>query len=99
MLKEFIKTLVATEVVFPGVLPRGLGHEFSSSEIDAIYFGLKFIIPKAHPFQNRDMIDAFEQIDDPTMEIHWFLSDYWQTIVAILTSYPDLADDYLSHMN
>ncbi|MVM36213.1 hypothetical protein GO755_39755 [Spirosoma sp. HMF4905] len=99
LLKEYIKTLIATEVIFPGVLPRSLGHEFSPSEHEAIYFALKFVIRKAHPHQDSDMINAFGQIDDPTTEIHWFLSDYWRDLVALLVQYPDLADDYLSNLN
>ncbi|GAB4023419.1 hypothetical protein GCM10028808_73820 [Spirosoma migulaei] len=99
LLKEYIKTLVTTEVVFPGVVPRSLEHEFSHFELEAIYFGLTFVIKKAPPNLDDEMIAAFEQIDDPQMNIHWFLIDYWQKIVPLLAEYPDPAEEYLSGVN
>lgn len=95
LLKEYIKTFIATEVVFPGVAPRQWGAEFSASELKAIYTGLKFVIRKAHPLQDRAMIAAFEQIDaSESTNLHWFLYDYWREVVVILRLFPNLADNY-----
>lgn len=86
LLKEYIKTFIATEVVFPGIPPRQWGVTFSHSELAAIYNGLNVVIRKVHPLQERAMIAAFEQIDAlKPMDLHWFLSDYWREIVAILS--------------
>ncbi|MVM29713.1 hypothetical protein GO755_06695 [Spirosoma sp. HMF4905] len=100
LLKEYIKTLIATEVVFPGIPPRQWGSEFSQSELNAIYFGLKFVIRKAHPLQDMVMIMAFEQIEESEpLELHWFLSDHWRELSTILRLYPNLVDSYLASMN
>ncbi|GAB4023878.1 hypothetical protein EXU85_13505 [Spirosoma sp. KCTC 42546] len=97
LLKEYIKTFIATEVVFPGIPPRQWGAEFSRSELNAIYVGLKFVIKKAHPLQDRAMIAAFEQIDESeSLNLHWFLYDYWREVVIILGLYPNLGDSHPS---
>ncbi|GAB4020109.1 hypothetical protein EXU85_24605 [Spirosoma sp. KCTC 42546] len=96
LLKEYIKTFIATEVVFPGVLPRQWGVAFSPSELNAMYAGLKFVIRKAHPLQDKAMIAAFEQIQEAkALDLHWFLYDYWHEVVAILGFYPNLGTNYL----
>ncbi|QMW04532.1 hypothetical protein [Spirosoma foliorum] len=95
LVKEYIKTFIATDVVFPGTPPRKWGVEFSRSELNAIYSGLKFVIRKAHPLQDRAMISAFEEIHESVpMDLHWFLYDYWREVVFILDLYPDLGDSY-----
>jgi len=97
LLKEYIKTSIATEVVFPFILPRQWGAEFSRSELNAIYVGLKCVIKKAHPLQDMDMIAAFEEVDASTSSnLHWFLYGYWRNVVAILQMYPNLSDTYPS---
>ncbi|QDK79584.1 hypothetical protein EXU85_13615 [Spirosoma sp. KCTC 42546] len=97
LLKEYIKTFIATEVVFPGIPPRQWGAEFSRLELNAIYSGLRFVIKKAHPLQDRAMLAAFEQIDESeSLNLHWFLYDYWREVVTILGLYPNLADSYLT---
>ncbi|MVM28856.1 hypothetical protein GO755_02340 [Spirosoma sp. HMF4905] len=100
LLKEYIKTLIATEIVFPGILPRQWGTAFSQSELNAIYFGLKFVVKKAHPLRDINMISAFEWVEESEpLGLHWFLSDYWRELVSILRLYPDWADSYLTSMN
>jgi hypothetical protein len=97
LLKEYIKTFIATEVVFPGIPPRKWGVEFSHSELNAIYSGLQFVIRKAHPLQDKAMIAAFEQIDESMLlDLHWFLYDYWREVVFILGLYPTLGDNCLT---
>lgn len=100
LLKEYIKTFIATEVVFPGVPPRQWGVAFSPSELNAIYAGLKFVIRKTHPLQDKAMIAAFDQIDESkALDLHWFLYDYWHEVVTILGFYPNLGNNYLSITN
>ncbi|GAB4023656.1 hypothetical protein GCM10028808_74540 [Spirosoma migulaei] len=100
LLKEYIKTFLATEIVFPGILPRQWGTDFTRSELDGIYFALKFVIHKAHPLQDRPMILAFEQMDElDNLNLHWFLSDYWRELVVILRLYPNFGDSYLASLN
>ncbi|MVM40389.1 hypothetical protein GO730_26580 [Spirosoma sp. HMF3257] len=100
LLKEYIKTFLATEIVFPGILPRQWGTDFTCSELDAIYFALKFVIRKAHPLQDRSMILAFEEMEEfDDLNLHWFLSDHWRELVIILNLYPNLGDTYLASLN
>ncbi|WP_460954315.1 hypothetical protein [Spirosoma litoris] len=100
LLKEYIKTFIATDFVFPGILPRQWGHEFTSSELKGIYFGLNFVLLKAHPLQDIDMIDAFNYVEESNLAtLHWFLCDYWETIVVLLKFYPDLGEEYLTNLN
>ena len=100
LLKEYIKTFIATEVVFPGIPPRQWGTEFTRLELDAIYSGLRSVIKKAHPLQDRAMISAFEQTEESaSTNLHWFLCDYWREVVVILRLYPNLADSLPANMN
>ncbi|WP_179950490.1 hypothetical protein [Spirosoma aerolatum] len=85
LLKEYIKTLVATEVEFPGVLPRGWGNEFTRTELSAIYFTLKFVLKSAEPKTRLILMDAFKNVNHPGMNMHWFLCDFWSEIVPLLT--------------
>ncbi|MVM34119.1 hypothetical protein GO755_29065 [Spirosoma sp. HMF4905] len=95
LLKEYIKTFIATEVVFPGIPPRQWGVAFSPSELNEVYTGLKFVIRKAHPLQDSAMIAAFEQIEaSKSLDLHWFLYDYWREVVVIFEFYPNLGEHY-----
>ncbi|MVM32457.1 hypothetical protein GO755_20600 [Spirosoma sp. HMF4905] len=89
LLKEYIKTLLATEVVFPGILPRRWGNEFTRAELQAIYFGLAFVIKTADPITQRTLIDDFCRVQGPNLKLHWFLGAYWRDIVQLLKDYPD----------
>lgn len=100
LLKEYIKTLIATEVVFPGILPRRWGNEFSQAELMAIYLGLKLILNKAHPLRDIAMIDDFGQIEESgPIAMHWFLCEYWEDLVPLLELYPDSGTDYFPSLN
>ncbi|GAB4020154.1 hypothetical protein GCM10028808_60350 [Spirosoma migulaei] len=100
LLQEYIKTFFATQVVFPGILPRQWGTPFSQSELSAIHFGLKFILDKAHPLQDRSMILAYDQIQETeSLDLHWFLSDYWRELSILLKLYPSLGESYLANNN
>ncbi|GAB4025106.1 hypothetical protein [Spirosoma gilvum] len=85
LLKEYIKTLVATEVEFPGVKARSWGNEFSRTELSAIYFTLKFVLKTADPKTKAILLDAFRTVNHPGMNMHWFLCDFWPEIVPLLT--------------
>ncbi|RAI74126.1 hypothetical protein HMF3257_06800 [Spirosoma telluris] len=64
-------------------------------ELNAIYTGLNIVIRKAHPLQDRAMIADFEQIEEfKSLDLHWFLYDYWREVVFILKIYPSLGDNY-----
>lgn len=95
LLKEYIKTFMATDVVFPGIPPRKWGVDFNRFELNAIYMGLKCVIGKAHPLQDRVMILAFERMDESEwLDLRWFLSDYWREVVFILSLFPNLGASY-----
>ena len=95
LLKEYIKTFIATEVVFPHVLPRHWGQPFSPLELEAVYAGVKFIVSKAHPLQDGDLIETFSLIDrQDSLQLNWFLAEYWREVEAILQLYPTLTDGY-----
>ncbi|QMW04560.1 hypothetical protein [Spirosoma foliorum] len=81
LLKEYIKTLIATEVEFPGVLPRGWGNEFSRSELDSIHYTLSFVLTTASPQTASSLLFAFRG----TNNTHWILCNYWPEIVPLLT--------------
>ena len=100
LLKEYIKTLLATDVIFPGIMPRRWGNEFARSELNAIYLGLSYILNKAHPLRDIDMLAAFAQIDaSEPIAMHWFLCEHWEDLVPILALYPDSATNYLASLN
>ena len=92
LLKEYIKTLIATEVVFPGLLPRQWGKEFSKAELQAIYLGLKFVINTANPQIRKALILEFMSVDESTL--HWFLCNFWRDIVDMMKEEPILSDHY-----
>ena len=85
LLKEYIKTLVATEVEFPGVMPREWGNEFTRNELSALYFTLKFVLKSAEPKTRLILMDAFKNVHHPGMNMHWFLCDFWPEIAPLLT--------------
>lgn len=87
LLKEYIKTLVATDVEFPGILPRSWGNEFSRTELTAIYFTLKFVIKSANPKTQVPLLMAFKNVHHPGMNMHWFLCDFSAEIIPLLTKH------------
>lgn len=87
LLKEYIKTLVVTEVDFPGIQPRKWGNEFSRTELQAIHFTLKFVLKTASPKIAPILLNAFKDVDHPGMNMHWFLCDFWPEIVPLLTKF------------
>ncbi|GAB2579507.1 hypothetical protein [Spirosoma areae] len=84
LLKEYIKTLLATEVVFPGILPRQWGHEFSQTELEAVYFGLKFVLERANRKTPKVLLEEFNKIEEANIQLHWFLQDHWEEIVKLM---------------
>lgn len=90
LLKEYIKTLVVTNVVFPDVLPRQWDNDFSRTEIQAIYLTLKFVLLTGAGNQTKEsLVKALKQVEEPNLNLHWFLYEYWEIIVPILTRYPN----------
>ncbi|MVM28522.1 hypothetical protein GO755_00660 [Spirosoma sp. HMF4905] len=87
LLKEYIKTLVATEVDFPGILPRQWGNEFSRSELVAIHFTLKFVLETDKLKTGAVLLREFKNVNYTAMNLHWFLCDFWPEIVPLLTVY------------
>ncbi|GAB4038836.1 hypothetical protein [Spirosoma gilvum] len=87
LLKEYIKTLIATEIVFPGVLPRKWGTTFSSDELEAIYLCLNTIIQMADPITYAGLIEEFAQVNDKSY-LHGFLCSYWRSIVRLVNDLP-----------
>ncbi|GAB4009776.1 hypothetical protein GCM10028808_19230 [Spirosoma migulaei] len=88
LLKEYIKTLIATDVVFPGILPRQWGNDFNRVELQVIHFTLKFILKTADPKTKKVLIEAFKKVEEHDLSLHWFLCDFWEAIVPILIKYP-----------
>ena len=88
LLKEYIKTLFASDVIFPGILPRKWGQEFSKPELTAIYLVLKFLLKTANPETHRLLINEFRRIEDPSTHLHWFLGNFWQQIIDLLNMHP-----------
>lgn len=91
LLKEYIKTLIASEVVFPGTLPRQWGKEFSKAELKDINLGLKMILRMADPGTDKDLIREFRRVDESGTYIHWFLCNNWRKIVQLMAEYPYLS--------
>lgn len=84
LLKEYIKTLIAEEVLLPSIQPRGWSHEFSRFELQAIYANLRFVIATANPRPRQLLLEEFSQIEDPTVNMHWFLNHFWNEIEEML---------------
>lgn len=91
LLKEYIKTLIASEVVFPGTLPRQWGKEFSKDELEDINLGLKLILRMADPSIDKDLLREFKRVDASGTYIHWFLCNHWRKIVQLMAEYPYLS--------
>ena len=91
LLKEYVKTLAASECVLPGVGPRQWGKEFSRSELDSIYSCLKFLLKTANPAVEKVLIDDFREIGKPGMYLHWFVFRHWQDIIQLLVTHPTLS--------
>ncbi|GAB4043406.1 hypothetical protein [Spirosoma litoris] len=100
LLEEYIKTLIVTEVVLPGIVPRRWGHEFCRSELKGIYGGLKFVIKRACPLLDSHMVETFEQIEESNpIAMHWFLCAYWEKLVVLLAFYTHLEKCYQANLN
>lgn len=84
LLKEYINTLVPAEMMFPSIQPRGWGEEFSRAELQAIYTNLKFLLKTASPQPRKVLLEEFRRIDDPTVNMHWFLCSFWSEIAELL---------------
>jgi hypothetical protein len=91
LLKEYIKTLIADEVVFPGTLPRKWGKEFSKAELEDINLGLKMILKVADPGLDKALLREFKRVDESGAYIHWFLYNNWRKVVQLMGEYPYLA--------
>ncbi|MVM32199.1 hypothetical protein GO755_19280 [Spirosoma sp. HMF4905] len=91
LLKEYIKTLIASEVVFPGTLPRQWGKEFTKAELEDVNIGLKMILRIADPITDKALIREFKRVDESGAYIHWFLYNNWRKIVQLMADYPYLA--------
>ncbi|GAB2582279.1 hypothetical protein [Spirosoma areae] len=85
LLKEYIMTLLATEEVFPGIPHRQWGNEFTKTELQAIYSGLKFVLEEANRKTHKELLKEFIKIDEPNMQLRWFLHNHWEDIVKLMT--------------
>lgn len=90
LLKEYIKTLIASEVVFPGTLPRKWGKEFTKAELEDINLGLKMILRMADPTVDKALLREFKRVDESGAYIHWFLYNNWRKVVQLMGDYPYL---------
>ncbi|WP_020595794.1 hypothetical protein [Spirosoma panaciterrae] len=87
LLKQYIKTLVAIDNVFPDVFPRQYGHEFSRAELQAIYYSLFLLMHRANSETNQLMLARFHALNEPYINLHWFLFDFWQELVPLITQH------------
>ncbi|MBN8824392.1 hypothetical protein [Spirosoma sp.] len=87
LLKQYIKTLVANDSIFPDVIPRQYGHEFSRAELQAIYYSLFLIMDRAKSESNQLLMARFKTLDEPYINLHWFLFDFWQELVPLITQH------------
>jgi hypothetical protein len=85
LLKEYIKTLIAAEVEFPGILPRSWGNEFSRSELEAIRFTLSFVLKTATPQADPSLLGICKSANMSDTNMHWVLCNFWPQIVPLLT--------------
>lgn len=90
LLKEYIKTLIASEVVFPGILPRQWGREFSRMELHTIYFTLAFVVRTADPVRHELLLTEFMRIGESDHNVHWFLCEFWRDLTPLLSQYPSM---------
>ena len=91
LLKEYVKTLAASECILPGVSSRQWGKEFSRAELDSIYSCLMYLLKTANPAVEKVLIDDFREIGKPGMYLHWFVFRHWQAIIQLLTTHPTLS--------
>ena len=78
---------MASEIVFPGILPRKWGEEFTKLELETIYHTLKFVLWTAHPETQKELIEEFKQVKSSAY-VHWFLINFWQEIADLLAMMP-----------
>ena len=84
LLKEYIKTLVAVKGLLPEVTIRKWGEEFNRSELKAIHSCLKALLETTNQEMNQEMVYYFQKIGKRYMHLHWFVYQYWQTIIQLL---------------
>lgn len=97
LLKEYIKTLIASEVVFPGTLPRQWGKEFTKAELEDINLGLKIILRMADPSLDKTLLQEFKRVDESGTYTHWFLYNNWRKVVQLMGEYPYLSTHTRMH--
>jgi hypothetical protein len=85
LLKEYIKSVVATQRIFPDIVPRPLGKNYTRSELNTIYHALKIVLETPHPAISTQLWADFKQIGSPMRYLHWFLCRHWEALVEILT--------------
>ncbi|WP_020601897.1 hypothetical protein [Spirosoma spitsbergense] len=85
LLKEYIKSLVATQRIFPNIIPRPFGKDYTRSELNTIYQALKTALERPHPAINKQLVLDFKKIGTPKRYLHWFLGRHWEALVDILT--------------
>ncbi|MVM41897.1 hypothetical protein GO730_36525 [Spirosoma sp. HMF3257] len=93
LLKEYIKTLFASKPVFPGILPRKWGKDFSDDELYQVYTALKAVLKQADPYSRESLIREFEGFDYTPQQLNWYLRRFWREIVKLIieTSTPNIA--------
>lgn len=84
LLKQYIKTLIAPDAIFPGIAPRQFENEFSRTELEAIYFCLTFVVKQANPVNHQALISGFKRVHKPNLAMHWFLRAFWRQLVSII---------------
>ena len=94
LLKEYIKTMVASRPIFPGILPRKWEKGFSDAELHEIYQSLKSVIKLANPYTQESLIREFESFDYSPQYLRWYLDRFWREVVDLMTAEPTLADRY-----
>lgn len=85
LLKEYIKSLVATQRIFPNIMPRPFGKDYTRSELNTIHQALKTALETPHPAINKQLVLDFKKIGTPKRYLHWFLGRHWEALVDILT--------------
>ncbi|GAB4019209.1 hypothetical protein GCM10028808_56180 [Spirosoma migulaei] len=82
LLKEYIKTHIATQIVFPGVVPRRWGQNYTSMEIACLYQHLAYVVETANLATNQRLVEEFARLDPN--HIHWFLGEFWRELVPLI---------------
>ncbi|GAB3945547.1 hypothetical protein GCM10028805_14830 [Spirosoma harenae] len=94
LLKQYIKTFHASRPVFPGVLPRKWGEQFSDAELQQIYTALTLVIKQADAYSRENLIREFESFAYSPQHLRWYLDRFWNEIVDLLIDVPKSANNY-----